>query len=324
MAEVAASPPTIVNGFKGINNRIDPTRMGLEWQLQADNCLCDDASYLVRRPGKTVLVDGTYTDLYGTLDGRLLAINASNQMVQIDSYGAETILHAGITGGPFQWAELGYAFFLMSARARWTVYPDRVIEWGSLCPTAPTDNYPVGDPISYPPPFGQVIGARRDQMAVAVWEDDRDRSVLYLSRSGFPHEFRLERDYQIFAGRITLLADTGQAFVIATDRAIYLDPYDAPLMRVAEYGVPMGSLIQDERNIIWFWSERGLCKATPFENVTDKQLVVQERQTVTAGMLNWQGSRYAVVQQTGVETTHRSARPYEPATISTTYSQGVT
>lgn len=313
-----------VEAFKGINNRVDPVRLGLEWQLQADNTLCDDAGFLTRRPGQTQLATAAYVDIHGTRDGRLLAVDAANRLVQIDAQGREQLLHTGVTGAPFQWVELGYALFLMSTSARWAVYPDRVLAWGDLCPVAPVDSYPLGDPISYPPPFGQVLGVRREQLAVAVWEDDRDRSVLYLSRPGFPHEFRLERDYQIFAGRITLLADTSSAFVIATDRAIYLDPYDAPLMRVADYGVPLGGLVYDERDIAFFWSERGLCKVAPFENLTDVRLVIQERQTVTASLLTWQGSWYAVVQQTGNETTRRSARAYEPMTISTVNTQGIT
>jgi len=148
--------------------------------------------------------------------------------------------------------------------------------------------------------------------------------VLYLSRPGYPHEFRLERDYQLFTGRITLLADTSSAFVIATDRAVFLDPYDGPLARVAEYGVPLNGMVYDERDVVFFWSERGLCKATPFENLTDKQFAITERDNVTAALLDYQGSRYAVVQQTGAVSTKRSARPYDAMTISTTHAQGIT
>jgi hypothetical protein len=51
MAEPQQAPQwPRVDAFKGLNNRIDPTRIGLEWQLQADNVLCDDANYLTRRP----------------------------------------------------------------------------------------------------------------------------------------------------------------------------------------------------------------------------------------------------------------------------------
>jgi hypothetical protein len=314
-----------VEAFKGLNNRVDPIRLGMEWQLQADNCLCDDAQFLTRRPGVSAISGSGYQDIHGTRDGRLLAVDSSNQLLQINEAGEIQVLHTGVTGAPFQWAELGYAVFLLGQNGvKWAVYPDRVIAWGSLCPAAPSGFYPIKDPISYPPPAGHLIGVRRSQLALAAWEPDLDRSVLYLSRPDYPHEFRLERDYQLFAGKITLLADTSSAFIIATDRAIYVDPYDAPLMRVAEYGVPLGGMVYDERDVVFFWSERGLCHAAPFKNLTDDHWVTEERREVTTGMLPWQGSRYAVVQQTGPVTTRRSARPYEPMTVETVNPQGIT
>lgn len=313
-----------IDGFKGINNRIDPIRLGMEYQLQADNVLCDDAGVLIRRPGINSFLLGDYQDLYGTQDGLLLAIDSSNRLVKINETGETTILNEGVTGAPFAWVELGYALFLMSQHAQWAIYPDRVIRWGSLCPSAAVTTYPISDPVSYPPPVGHVLCARRSQIAIGVWEAHRDRSVLYLSRPDYPHEFRLDKDWQIFAGRINLLASTAQGMVIGTDRAIYIDPYDSALVRVAEYGVPLDSLISDERDSLYFWSERGLCRAIPFENLTDKVLAVTERTTVTAGLLNYQGSRYAVVQQNGPVVTRRRMKPYEPLTASITHTQGIT
>jgi len=64
MSEEPAVPPAAVRGFKGLNNRVDPTALGLEWQIQADNLLCDDAGYLTRRPGLQTLSSGL-RDLYG-------------------------------------------------------------------------------------------------------------------------------------------------------------------------------------------------------------------------------------------------------------------
>lgn len=301
-----------VEAFKGLNNRVDPIRLGMEWQLQADNCLCDDASFLIRRPGITNNIGSGYKDVYGARDGRLLAIDSSDQLVQIDEAGDVQVLKTGITGAPFQWAELGYAIFLLGINnSKWAIYPDLVITWGSLCPVAST-SYPIRDPISYPPPNGNLIGTYRSQMVIAAWEPEFDRSVLYFSRPDYPHEFRLERDYQLFAGKITLLADTANAFVIATDRAIYLDGYDRALARVAEYGVSPGGFLFDEYDTVWFWSERGLCKAAPFENITDKQLAITERKAVTGAVLTWQGSRYAIVQQIGDTSARRKVHSYDP------------
>jgi hypothetical protein len=321
MAESGASP-NIVQGFKGLNNRIDPTRLGLEWQLTAENVLCDDAGYLTRRPGVEAFLSG-FTDVYGTRNGRLLAITTGNALVELTEEGETLPLHTGVTGGPFQWAELGYAFFLQSKAASWAVYPHQVITWGSLCPAPPVAAYPLSDPISYPPPVGEVICSRRSQMVVSVWEPERDRSVLYFSRPDFPHEFRLEKDFVLVPGRVTMLSSLAQGLVIGTDRAIFLDPIGSPLQRVADYGVPVGAMAHDDLNRVHFWTERGLCRAFPFENMTDKVLTVQQREQVTAGVLPYQGSTYVVVHQYGKVVPKQLTRPYTPYFISATYPQGI-
>ena len=330
------SQSSLVDGFNGLNNRVQPTRLGLEWQLQADNVLCDDAGYLVRRPGIESFKASGYLDVHGTRDGRLLAIDTSNNLVELNESGESTTLHTGITGGPFVWCELGYALFLMSATAKWAIYPDRKITWGSLCPPLPTYTGAdltanttatmdlLGDPISYPPPYGDVLGTRRSQVAIGVWEPEKDRSIVYFSRPDYPHEFRLLTDFQLFAGRITLLAEVSQGLVIGTDRAIFVDPVDAPLQRVTDYGVPHGGRVYDDRNVVFFWSDRGLCRALPFENMTDKQLVVTGRENTVAALLPYQGSTYAVVSQSGATTPKQISRPYEPMTISTVNQQGIT
>lgn len=321
MAEPQASP-TIVQGFRGLNNRLDPTALGLEWQLRAENVLCDDAGYLTRRPGMDSFLSG-FKDVYGTRNGRLLAITTGDVLVELTDSGDVLPLHTGVTGGPFQWAELGYALFLQSKAVSWAVYPDRVILWGSLCPAPSMASYPLADPISYPPPTGEVICARRSQMAVGVWEPERERSVIYFSRPDFPHEFRLEKDFLLIAGRITLLASLAQGLVIGTDRAIFVDPIDSPLQRVADYGVPVGAMAHDDLNRVHFWSERGLCRAFPFENLTDKALAVTLREQVTAGIFPYQGSTYAVIHQSGPLTEKSLTRPYTPVAVSTTRPQGV-
>lgn len=86
-----------VDAFKGLNNRIDPVRLGLEWQLQAENVLCDDAGCLVRRPGLTELASG-FQDVYGSRNGRLLGVDTVDRLVEIDAAGATRVLFTGVTG----------------------------------------------------------------------------------------------------------------------------------------------------------------------------------------------------------------------------------
>lgn len=323
MAEQQAPQWPKVDALKGLNNRIDPTRLGLEWQLQADNVLCDDASYLTRRPGNKPVATG-YLDAYGTRNGRLLLITTGDVLVERFDDGAETTLATGVTGAPFVWCELGYALFVMSPTAQWAIYPGQVIEWGSLCPVVTVPGYPITDPLVYPPPKGTVLATRRSQVAIGVWEPEQDRSVIYFSRPDFPHEFRLEKDWLTVPGRITILASTAKGLVIGTDRAIYADPVDSPLERIADYGTPLNAAVHDDRDFVAFWTQRGLCQAFPFKNLTDERLVVQMRERVTTGLFPYQGSTYCVVSQTGPIVNKQMTRPYVPMTVSTTYPQGVT
>lgn len=321
MDNPSPSPPP-VTGFKGINNRMDPTRLGLAYQLEAVNVLCDDAGYLTRRPGVQQVASG-YADMHATRNGRLLLVTTAGTLVERFADGTETVLADGLLGAPFQWVEVGTALLVQGGGHQWAIYPDRVIPWGSLCPT-PEAQYPAIETLAYPPPQGNLLGVRRDQVVVAVWEPERDRSVLYFSRPGYPHEFLLDRDYVLLPGKVTLIVGVAQGLVIGTDRAIYSDPIDAPLQREADYGVPLNALAFDDRNRVYFWSDRGLCRALPFENMTDAALVPTRRRRLAAGLLPFQGSTYCVVQQTGEPSPAAFSRAFQPLPISATSLQGVT
>jgi hypothetical protein len=324
MAEPQQAPQfPRVDAFRGLNNRIDPTRLGLEWQLQADNVLCDDANYLIRRPGNKAITTG-YLDAYGTRNGRLLLITTGNDLIERFDDGTTSTLATGVTGAPFVWCELGYALFVMSPTAQWAIYPDQVMIWGSLCPAVTATTYPIADPLVYPPPKGNVLCARRSQIVIGVWEPEQDRSVIYFSRPDFPHEFRLEKDWLTVPGRITLLASTAQGLILGTDRAVFIDPVDSPMQRVADYGAPLNAVVHDDRDFVAFWTQRGLCKAFPFQNLTDERLVVSLRERVTTGLLPYQGSTYCVVSQTGALIQKQMTRAYTSLTITTTNAQGVT
>lgn len=129
--------PVAVTGFKGLNNRLDPVALGLQWQLEAENVLCDSAGYLVRRPGfASFLTD--VVDANGTDDGRLFVVDTSGTLFEVASDGSTRTRATGFTGAPFQWAQLGYALFALSETTAWCIYPDRVVAWGVPVQDAPT------------------------------------------------------------------------------------------------------------------------------------------------------------------------------------------
>ncbi|HAO33195.1 MAG TPA: hypothetical protein PLP22_01965 [Candidatus Competibacter sp.] len=391
----AAPVAGIIRGFKGINNRLDPVALGLEWQVQADNALCDDAGFLINRPGqRAILTD--IADIHDAADGRLLAVTATGALIEVTPDGHPVLLAEGIAGAPFVWAELGYAVFVMSERGQWALYPDRVVPWGiPSCPPPTTagtgdhtyqiacvfqapdgriggthhvvaapgaesggvtvwppmlpgyrtriyastpdgaellhaataiDSAPVTldgrqrgsllDTLHHdPPPVGEVIASHHNRMVIGAWEPEQDRSILYYSRADNPHLFRLDRDFQIVAGRITLLASIPRGLVIGTDRAIYVDSLDAPVQQVAGYGVPLGARAHDDHGVIYFWSQRGLCRAAPFQNLTDAHYVARSRERQTAALLPWQGSTYVIVSQQGAPLERSRAAFHRPLPI---------
>lgn len=126
---MAKAPDPIIGGFKGLNNRLDPTALGPQWQLQADNVLCDMAGYYVRRPGYSAVIDGI-SDGFGTKDERLFLVTSGGALLEDGRERA-----SGFLGAPFRWAELGTAVFALSDSHAWAIYPDRVVRWG--IPTLP-------------------------------------------------------------------------------------------------------------------------------------------------------------------------------------------
>jgi len=319
----APSATPRIAGFKGINNRIEPPRLGLDTLLVAGNSLCDNAGVLRRRPG-TVVVAGEYVDLHATRGGRLLALDTANQLVEINPSGEATVWHTGITGAPFQWAELGYALFLQSAYGQWAIYPHQAMAWGSLCPAVPADPDAASDPISYPPPLGDRLSTRRGQLVVSAWEADRNRSILYYSRPDYPHEFRLDRDWTMVPGRVTLLINLPQGLLIGTDRALYVDTVDSPLTKLADFGALPGEPAFDGSDSAVFWTQRGLCRALPLALLTDAALTPSLRARASVGLFPWEGSTYAVVHQYGPAQLSPWSVATWPLPVTTEHSLGVT
>lgn len=98
--------PVRVAGFKGVNNRLDPTAMGLEWQLDAIGVLCDDAAYLIQQPdafaARTLVADG-----FATRSGRLFVSLTDNSLCELGAAGETLRAEPSVTGPPFHWINLG-------------------------------------------------------------------------------------------------------------------------------------------------------------------------------------------------------------------------
>lgn len=407
--------PTQVTQFHGLNQRLDPTRLGPEWALQADNVLCDDARFYVRRPGYAAVRAGV-KDAFAAGPNTLWVVDAADRLLALGPTGETAALATGFIGAPFRWMQFGSVTFCQSqsTSAQWAIYPDRVVPWGiPLCPpptlgtttgTLPAATYlaaavyvaedgrvggcaafatvtltgyggitvapPVragyatrvylGTPDStelleytttttpftlhavrdfvglslplrsldcYPPPVGQVLGVAGNQVVVGVWEPQQDRTTLFFSRPDYPHWFPLTSEFLMIPGRVTLLAwtparrDLGAALVIGTETAIY-ERVNGKLMQLAAYGAPAHAAVTLDAGDVAFWTQRGLCAATPFRELTADRLLPALREVATAARFSWQGSEYVLVAQQGA-IRPSPCSPRTPMPITTQHRNGL-
>ena len=392
-------PFTKIANFSGINNRVDPTKLGLEWQLVAQNTLCDNAQYHVVRPGYIEFLSDA-VDAYGTDDGRLFSVTSAGVLLEVASDGSTRQRALGFTGAPFQWTELGYAIFAMSESTSWIIYPDRVVTWGiptldSPVVTLTNGNLAAGTYLSacilidpygrqggcsgissikvddgqgviitspdvagyttrsyfsstngkilyssgnlssgsiaitdspiegprlttqnyYPPPNNVIISAEGNRICVSVWEPEKDRSVLYWSKPDYPHLFDFESNYQIISGKTTILAQSQGILLICTDRSIYSYQLGSPAQQLANYGAFQDTAQRLDSSQIVFWTERGLCRFPPFENITDQVLIPDNRSFSSGALLNHYGSSYFIVSMRGDTAQRPKLNPYIPLAV---------
>ena len=70
-----------------------------------------------------------------------------------------------------------------------------------------------------------------------------------------------------------MLADADSALIVGTTKGIHAYSADG-LQELADYGVPKGQHWSTDGNRILFWTERGVCSAIPFTNLTEKYVSV--------------------------------------------------
>jgi hypothetical protein len=85
--------------------------------------------------------------------------------------------------------------------------------------------------------------------------------------------YELYGDYIPVPGKVLMLESTLGGLVIGTDREIYVYTEGESLVKLADYGVISGypAARKKDGNIL-FWTQRGVCEALPFKNVTESKV----------------------------------------------------
>lgn len=138
-------------------------------------------------------------------------------------------------------------------------------------------------------------------------------TVVWISKPLAPHLFDVQADFFMVPGAVRMLAGHANGLVVGTDAALwaYSDDDGGSLTNLAPYGVPTGRQWDREPGgRIFIWTNRGVCAALPFAELTNHVSVPPGRD-VHAAFIHHAGQRHFVVS---VEPHGEAFNPHFPLT----------
>lgn len=115
--------------------------------------------------------------------------------------------------------------------------------------------------------------------------------VVVASDPFWPHLFHYGKDDFVVPGKVRCLADFDKkALLIGTSIRILARDLEGTLDTLADYGVIGGHTVaQDDDGTLYFWTEHGMCRALPFENLTEGRLSVPTGTRCAVGIVKHGG-----------------------------------
>lgn len=136
------------------------------------------------------------------------------------------------------------------------------------------------------------------------------QTVVWFSKPLAFHLWDVANDYLLLPGDLGLMLSNNGGLLLGTSQAVY--QYDGEkLEELCDYGVLPGTAGDtDAEGLAYFWTERGICKAMPFENLTEKDISMPAGLRAAAGMVyrNGQQQFITVTQGTGDNFNSRTER----------------
>lgn len=231
----------------------------------------------------------TYTDAMGREGG-------ASPSAYVQSTGGVSITDipalAEYTTNVYMTEADGSVFYLVATLSTQTAYTHSTQAYGRELTTQFLDAPPVS---------GTYIAVLGANIYHAEYMPDADQSVIWISQPMTYHLFNLNADYFVVPGEITQMYGSDTGLVIATHTSIYVYNNDN-IERVAEYGaVPGQHADMGADKKVYFWTKQGLCRAMPFENMTDSKVSVAPGTYAGGGVVNADGfvKYIAVIKQGG-------------------------
>lgn len=168
------------------------------------------------------------------------------------------------------------------------------IVWNSSPDDLGTDLRTFGmDPL---PEGCEVIAAWGGHLVAARYFPEHGQSAIFKSQPLGFHLFDLEAGLIMVPGRVLMLAPHADGLVIGTDDAVLVYTADDRLTELAPYGVVAGQhWSEDDDGTVLFWTQRGVCRALPFTNLTQQNASVAPGVRAAGAVVRMGGQRRFIV-----------------------------
>ena len=161
------------------------------------------------------------------------------------------------------------------------------------------------------PPGVTHIAFLKGRAYAAQYLPAGNQTVVWFSKPLAFHLWDLANDYLMLPGELSLMLWNNKGLLLGTTQAIYQYEEGGDLEMLVDYGVVPGVAGDtDAEGMAYFWTERGICKAMPFENLTEKDVSMPAGLRATAALVyhNGQQQFIAVTQGTGDNFNSRTER----------------
>jgi len=150
-----------------------------------------------------------------------------------------------------------------------------------------------------PPPGGHVVGYRLGRLYLGQYFPELNQSVIWPSEP-LAYEWFDPAQAIILPGEIRLIAGHPQGLILGCRDAVYAYDEGQGLQEVADYGVVKGWTEAWDEGAWYFWTQRGLARGLPFENLTEDRVSVPPGRFGGGHIVEQDGfKRYVVVVADG-------------------------
>jgi len=137
------------------------------------------------------------------------------------------------------------------------------------------------------------------RMYVADYSQSQNVTYIFHSEPFWLGLFDLFSKYEAVPGQVNLLEEYSSGLLIGTDSEIYTYSIESGLSLLADYGVPKGTQASTDPNgIVYFWTNRGLCRVPEFTNLTQERVSVPPGSKCTTAFIEQQGYNRVVISTT--------------------------